>query len=217
MSEALNKQIIQVYSAIHAPVEYTNATGVSFQGSQIQLEFFEAWKCISEYFEKNPSKHITFLEVGAWRGLWGLAFCEFCKLQNIKGTYLTVTMIEQDLSGNTPLYQTLDYMNSQEGIKADLININTLDDKALPEVNKFANSFDIVFIDADHSYDSVMSDISKFAKLSNDILLFHDIRPKQVVSNFGVYQAIIDSKLSIDTEIVTNENGMGIGIIYTKK
>jgi hypothetical protein len=216
MTQELNQQIVQVYSKIHTPIIYTNGPEVSFQGSQIQQEFFEAWRCISKYFDKNKSDHITFLEVGAWRGLWGIAFCEFCKLQNIRGTYLTVTMIDQDPGGNIPLYQTLEYMNSQEGIQADLIDTNTLSENALPEVLKYRESFNIVFIDADHSYSSVMSDIRKFANLADDILLFHDIRPLEVVANFGVYQAIVDSNLQIDTEIVTNENLMGIGIIYTQ-
>ena len=95
--------------------------------------------------------------------------------------------------------------------------MNTLSDSALEEISTYADSFNIVFIDAAHDYESVMNDISKFAPLATDILLFHDIRPKEVMPGFGVYQAIIDSKLAIDTEIVTNENGMGIGIIYTKK
>jgi hypothetical protein len=34
--------------------------------------------------------------------------------------------------------------------------------------------------------------------------------------NYGVYQAIIDSGLILDEEIITNEDGMGIGIIYKK-
>jgi hypothetical protein len=87
---------------------------------------------------------------------------------------------------------------------------------SLSAVLKHANSFNIVFIDADHSYEAVISDISNFANLADDILLFHDIRPKHVMENYGVYQAITDSGLTLSTEIVTNENGMGIGIIYTR-
>jgi hypothetical protein len=210
----LRKQIIQTYSQIHAPILYTDGLDISFEGSQVQREFFQAWDYIADYFKQNPTDKLTFLEVGAWKGLWGIAFCEFCKIQKIEGEYLTLTMINQD-PNNQPLYKTIDYINSQ-GILAKLIDINTLDENALPEVLKHRSSFNIVFIDADHSYDSVMSDISKFAGLSDDILLFHDIRPKAVLPNFGVYQAIIDSNLTLDTEIVTNETGMGIGIIYKK-
>lgn len=210
----LQKQITQIYSQIHTPVVYTNDTNISFEGSQIQQEFFTAWEYITEYFKKNPTNKLKFLEVGAWKGLWGIAFCEFCKLNKIEGSYLTLTMIDQD-PNNQPLYKTIDYLNSQ-GIQSNLIDMNTMHPDALSSVLKYESSFNIVFIDADHSYEAVMSDISKFADLADDILLFHDIRPKHVMQNFGVYQAIIDSKLVLDTEIVTNENTMGIGIIFKK-
>lgn len=210
----IQQQIIQIYSQIHAPILYTNDLEVSFEGSQIQREFFMAWNYITEYYKKNPSDNISFLEVGAWKGLWGIAFCEFCKLHKIKGSYLTLTMIDQD-PNNQPLYNTIEYINTQ-GITAKLINMNTLDPNSLPAVLEYSKSFNIVFIDADHRYEAVMSDISKFADLADDILLFHDIRPKEVMKNYGVYQAIVDSGLVLDEEIVTNENGMGIGIIYKK-
>jgi predicted O-methyltransferase YrrM len=208
-----NEKITQVYSEIHTKVEYTNGTNVSFDGSQIQAEFFAAWRLIDLYFKKNPVTELKFLEVGAWKGLWGIAFCEYCKLHNIRGTYLTVTMMDQD-PNNQPLYKTINYLNSQ-GIEANLINMNTLDPDTLPAVLKYEASYDIVFIDADHSYEAVLSDINKFASLADKILLFHDIRPKQVMFNNGVYQAIVDSKLVLDDEIVTNDQLMGIGIKYT--
>jgi hypothetical protein len=217
MNHTLNQSIIDTYTKIHTPripISYTDGLEVSFDGSQIQREFFAAWNYISEYYKKNPNDNISFLEVGAWKGLWGIAFAEFCKLHKIKGSYLTLTMIDQD-PNNQPLYKTIEYINSQ-GITAELINMNTLDPNSLTAVLEYSKSFNIVFIDADHSYEAVMSDISKFAGLADNILLFHDIRPTAVMENYGVYQAIADSGLVLDTEIVTNETGMGIGIIYKK-
>lgn len=211
----LNQNIIKTYSQIHSPIIYTNDSNVSFEGSQIQQEFFTAWKCITKYYKKNPKDNITFLEIGAWKGLWGIAFNEFCKLHKIKGSYLTLTMIDQD-PNNQPLYKTLDYMNSQN-TPAKLININTLDSNSLISVLKHSKSFNIVFIDADHSYEAVMSDISKFAGLADDMLLFHDIRPKKRNSSCGVYQAIIDCNITLDEEIISNEEIMGIGIKYISK
>ena len=57
-----------------------------------------------------------------------------------------------------------------------------------------------------------MNDIRKFKPLCKDILLFHDIRPKEVNESIGVYQAIQHSLIDLDEEIVTNESLMGIGI-----
>lgn len=210
----LEQQIIDTYSNTHTPVQYTNGNEISFEGSQIQYEFFKAWNSIGKYYKNNPTKKLNFLEVGAWKGLWGIAFTEFCKLNNIEGSYLTLTLIDQDVN-NIPLYKTLEYINSQN-IKADLININSLSEQALPQILAYSDSFNIVFIDAAHDYHSVMSDIKKFAPLANDILLFHDIRPKQVNNDCGVYQSILDSNINLDEEIITNEGIMGIGIKYIK-
>jgi hypothetical protein len=210
----LEQQIVDVYSKIHTPIQYTNGNEISFEGSQIQYEFFKVWNLIEEYYKNNPTKKLNFLEVGAWKGLWGIAFTEFCKLNNIEGSYLTLTLIDQD-PNNIPLYKTLEYINSQN-IKANLVNINSLSEHALPQILTYSDSFNIVFIDAAHDYNSVMSDIKKFAPLANDMLLFHDIRPKQVDESCGVYQSILDSGINLDEEIVSNEGIMGIGITYIK-
>lgn len=207
----LDQRIIETYSKLHNPVGYTNNNDVSFDGSQIQFEFFTAWNKISEFYLKTKPKKLSFLEIGAWKGLWGIAFSEFCKLNNIEGSYLTLTMIDHT-PDNQPLYKTIDYINTQ-GIKASLIDMNSLSEQALLEVLKHSDSFNIVFIDASHDYDSVMSDIKNYSPLANDILLFHDIRPKETNPSCGVYQAILDSNLTLDEEIAVGYE-MGIGIIY---
>jgi hypothetical protein len=107
----------------------------------------------------------------------------------------------------------LDYIK-ESGLPADLINLSTLDSEALPKVKNILDSYNIVFIDAGHKYEEVMNDIRKFKPLAKDILLFHDIRPKEVNETIGVYQAIQHSFIDLDEEIVTNEKVMGIGITY---
>jgi hypothetical protein len=46
--------------------------------------------------------------------------------------------------------------------------------------------------------------------------MFHDIRPKETTPNCGVYQAIRDSNIILDKEIIVNGNLMGIGLKYIK-
>jgi hypothetical protein len=211
----LLEKILDTYSRLHSPITYSNHNSISFDGSQIQNEFFHTWDLITEFYEKNPKKEISFLEVGAWKGLWGLAFAEFCNIHGIKGKYVTITMVDQD-PNNQSLYRSLEYIKSI-GVEAHLINENTLSETSLNKVIDCGLNYNIVFIDADHSYNAVMSDIKKFSPLATDLLLFHDIRPKEVSEGFGVYKAIEDSNIQLDEEIVSIETTMGIGIKYVNK
>jgi predicted O-methyltransferase YrrM len=211
----MKEQILEAYSKLHPnqTVDYAGSR-IAFDGSQILDEFITAWERIDVYYkDKNPTE-LSFLEVGAWRGLWGIAFCEYCKINNIKGKYVTITLIPQD-SNNQHLYRSLEYIK-ESGLSADLINLSTLDSEALPKIINIVDSYNIVFIDAGHKYQEVMNDIRKFKPLCEDVLFFHDIRPKEVSENIGVYQAIQHSCIDLDEEIVTNENVMGIGIKYIK-
>jgi hypothetical protein len=206
----LELNIIETYSKVHTQQFYTNNDDVSFDGSQKQSEFFAAWNYIVDFYENKKPTELTFLEVGAWKGLWGLAFLEFCKEKNIKGKYVTITMIDQD-PNNQPLYKTLDYMNNN-GIVSTLVDCNTLDESALPKVLEHGNEFNIVFIDAGHKYHEAKNDIDKFSSLATDLLIFHDIRPIITNANCGVYEALQDSNTKLDWEITTDNNLMGIGI-----
>lgn len=214
MNNIFPLQLCKTYSEVHAPTTFTNSKDVSFEGSQKQYEFFRAWEKINEFYLYKEIKTLTFLEVGAWKGLWGLAFLEFCDLHNIEGEYVTITMIDHD-PNNKPLLKTISYMNSR-GMTANLVDMNTLDVNALPEVLKYGTSYNMVFIDAGHAYHEVKNDIEKFAPLATDMLLFHDIRPTDPRSGCGVYQAIADSGLKLNEEIVDSDETMGIGITYIK-
>jgi hypothetical protein len=208
----LELNIIEAYSTVHTKQFYTNDDAPSFDGSQRQSEFFKAWKEIENFYKKSKVEKLTFLEVGAWKGLWGIAFAEFCKEKGIQGEYVTITMIDHD-PNNQPLHQTINYINEQHNIKGSLIDLNTFDENALPEVLKHNEKFNMVFIDAGHKYHEVVNDIEKFSSLASDILLFHDIRPITPTDNCGVYQAIQDLKITLDEEIAVGDE-MGIGIKY---
>ena len=57
----LEQQIINVYSNLHSHIEYTNGNEISFNGSQIQNEFFKAWNSIDKYYKNKPSNTLNFL------------------------------------------------------------------------------------------------------------------------------------------------------------
>ena len=210
----LELNIIEAYSQVHTKQYYTNDDFPSFDGSQRQSEFFKAWNFIKEFYEKKKPSKLTFLEVGAWKGLWGMAFAEFCKEKGIEGNYVTITMIDHD-PNNRPLYNSIDYIKNQPKMTATLVDMNTFNENALSEVQKHYQTYDMVFIDAGHKYDEIKNDIDKFSSLATDILMFHDIRPFETNEYCGVYQAIQDSNIVLDEEISVADE-MGIGIKYIK-
>lgn len=205
--------IIETYSKIHSSIELVDDNQITFEGSQIQGEFKKAWEVIEEYYNENPTGTLSFLEVGAWKGLWGIAFSEFCRLRGIEGYYTTITMLDND-PNNIGLINTLKYLNTCDWMHPYLIDCNTHSEFAVDMVITDILKYDIVFIDAGHKYEDVINDITKFVPLCKDILLFHDIRPIEPTMNCGVYKAIKDSGIELDVEIVTREDLMGIGIKY---
>lgn len=207
----LHLNIIETYSKILGPVEYKNNSDVSFHGSQKQVEFFKAWDLISEYYNKNKKQELTFLEVGAAEGLWGIAFIEFCKYYQIKGRYVTITWINHDPNPNKNLFRVLNYLN-ENGIETDLVDGDSTIDENVDKIKNILSEYDMVFIDASHEYKDVMKDIPNYGSMAKDMLMFHDIRSKIG----GVYNAIKDSDLQLDEEIIDSEDTMGIGIKYIK-
>ena len=171
--------------------------------SQIVGEFFDTWEIIIKYIKKNNLKEITFLEIGAYNGLWGLMLSYIGKKLNIPYKY---TGMDFNLTGDKRknLAKLVEDSNCTI-INADSQNPNTL---------KFIkDKYNIVFIDGDHSYEGVTSDIKMYSKIATDMILFHDI-----TSTDTVRKAINDSKIKLDEEIsYQNErNHMGIGIKYIK-
>jgi len=202
--------VINLYSQVIQPVTYVEGPEVSFNGSQIQDEFFKAWECIDAYYAKNKTKHISFLEIGAYKGLWALALAAYCQEKNLSFEYATVTYMEQD-PNNNPLYNVQEYYRSIEA-SFTLVNSPAQDPKALDQLP--LNKYNIVFIDGDHTYEMVKQDIAIYKPLAVNMLLFHDIRPVITNPGCGVYQAIEEAGITLDEQIIVDGDWMGIGIHY---
>lgn len=201
--------LVRVYSEVIEPVTITEGPTVSFNGSQIPDEFFRAWMCIDNFYNENPAQHISFLEIGAYKGLWALALSEFCKEKGLTYEYTTVTYMSQD-PNNNPLYNVQQYYQ-EIGQSFTLINSPSQDRTILQRLKP---SYNIVFIDGDHTYEMVKEDISIYAPIAENMLLFHDIRPVFTTPQCGVYEAIQDYDLELHEQIVVDGDWMGIGIHY---
>lgn len=201
--------LVELYSRVIEPVSIHEGPGPSFNGSQIPDEFFAAWQSIDNYYKANPTTHISFLEIGAYKGLWALALSEFCNEKGLTYEYATVTYMSQD-PNNNPLYNVQNYFE-ESNQSFTLVNSPSQDRSILPNLK---SNYNIVFIDGDHSYEMVKEDISIYAPMATDMVLFHDIRPIQPNPGCGVYLAIQDSNLELHEEIVVDGDWMGIGIHY---
>ena len=192
-----------------------NIIPVSFHGSQVLEEFATAWYHIIHHINSMESKTITFLEIGAYKGLWPLMFSEVCKKYNKIPEYTTVTLLEQD-SANHSLANVEQYYKDNNW-KFNLVNADSNLDSTKNEVLKYNNNFDLLFIDADHSYICSKRDIELYSPLCKEIQIFHDIKPRIPTDHVGVWKAICDCNITLDTEISTNDLNYGLGLKFIKK
>lgn len=208
---SFDNRVTEIYSNLHSKILYTNDSQISFDGSQKQSEFFSCWNFITEFYKPLDKKNISFLEIGAWKGLWGIAFNEFRKDLGVVGNYTTVTLMDNDVQ-NLNLIKTIEYLK-HDGLECNLINGNSNDISTVSEVTSINKNFDIILIDGDHKYSAVMSDIFNYFSLAKDMVIFHDIRPKHETENIAVYKAIKDHNLRLSVEYTHGDNNMGIGLI----
>lgn len=190
---------------------YGEAPGTSdpvYHGSQIKSEFIEAWNTLIPIIE-NTEGTFTFLEIGAYRGLWPLMLSFICQALDKPFEYTTVTWLEQD-PNNEGIHKVKNYYENK-GLTFNLISKNS----QLPStVKDLKDKYHTVFIDADHRYEGVKKDIQLYSSLATKVLMFHDIRPIITTQYCGVHQSISDLDIILDKEIVFDGEKMGIGFKF---
>lgn len=189
-----------------------NIIPVSFHGSQVLEEFALAWYNIMQYIETVDSDIITFLEIGAYKGLWPLMFSKVCKSYNKTPNYTTVTLIQQD-SSNHSLSNVEKYYNNNKW-EFNLIDANSNLETTKEKVLKYNTEYDLVFIDADHRYEYAKKDIELYSPLCSKIQIFHDTKPRIPTSDVGVWKAICDCNIKLDMEFSTNDLNYGLGLKF---
>lgn len=185
---------------------------VSYHGSQVKDEFTSAWYHIINYLEKLPQRHITFLEIGAYKGLWPLMFSEVCNYLEKTPVYTTVTLLGQDIN-NAPLLNVKKYYEENEW-EFNLIDANSIFPSTKDNVLEYHKSYNLVFIDADHRYEFAKQDIELYSPLCTDIQIFHDVKPRIATADVGVWKAIEELNIELDMEFSTNELNYGLGLKF---
>jgi hypothetical protein len=218
--ETFIKELDEVYREVIGNYDVSSFEGknIYWHGCQVLEEFAYTWYDIIMEMDKIKEKEITFLELGAFKGLWSLAFHLACKRLNKIPKYTTVTLMQGNfLDGQD--FDNQDLLKCQQfyqknNLEFNLINNDTTSIKTIEEVSKISKNYNFVFIDADHRYDFVKSDIKNYHPLSKNITLFHDTKPRIKTHDFGIYEAIIDSNLQLTKEYSECNSHFGIGLIY---
>lgn len=181
----------------------------NFDGSQVKEEFYDC-VAVLNMLAGGYEGRFSFLEIGAFKGLWALTMLCIARNHGIGVDYATVTWMDSD-DNNQPLLKVRDYYHSL-GMRFDLVDANsTLEQTRQELVDKVGDSFLFTLIDADHAYDSVMKDIQLYANMAREVLLFHDINTKSC----GVAQAVKDSGVELDKRIIYAKI-MGIGMRFIR-
>jgi hypothetical protein len=174
-----------------------------YDGSQNRQEFLDCLCYLNQRIAEIDAADVSFLEIGAFKGIWAIAFKVLCEQNNKRPFYTTVTWLAHNPE-NKSLLKVRDYY-SAEKISFRLIDGNSSDGSVVREAS--GGSYHFVLIDGDHSYNAVLNDIANYMPLAKQLLLFHDINTRDC----GVRKAINKSGVKLNIEI-SHGNIMGIGI-----
>ena len=177
----------------------------NYDGSQNKEEFRECVEYLNGCIKNIKEKKIWFLEIGAYKGLWALAFKVICRENNKTPGYVTVTWVDHD-PNNQDIFNVKKHYENHD-LSFELINADSTLHESLKRVVAIRSTYHFVFIDADHSFPSVMKDIKSYAPLAVNKLFFHDINTKKC----GVPKAIDKSGIRLNVKISYGDL-MGIGI-----
>ena len=149
---------------------------------------------------------MSFLEIGAFKGLWAIALGVLCKKHGKTPLYATATWMKHNPE-NEDLISVCQRMKSDGFLSAKIIDGDSAAPSTIEAVHEAHQAYDFVLIDADHSFEAVKKDIGNYAHLANEVLLFHD-----VVTKNGVAKAIESSGIGLHY-VISRGQQMGIGLV----
>ncbi len=178
----------------------------NYNGSQTRDEFLLALLYLEHRIREIESDVVSFLEIGAFKGLWAIALDFLCKKHKKTPFYITATWLKHNPE-NEDLMHVCQDMEAKGFASAKIVDGNSADPAIIQTVYKTRETYDFVLIDADHSIEAVQKDIESYAHLAGEILLFHDV----VTRKCGVRKAIENSGLGLHY-IISRTEQMGIGL-----
>ncbi len=167
---------------------------------------------------QNPEEFIPLLEeikslnpkiiVEIGFGMGGSVFC-FSKLA---GEVISINIPQELPLWKTTMFQ--EFSNSHF-IRGDSHAESTI--KELKDILK-GRHIDCLFIDGDHTYEGVKKDFTEYKNMVKGIIAFHDIHPPYLnIGNISVdtfWKEIKNEYQHKEFISNTNQDGMGIGVLY---
>jgi len=183
-----------------------------FRPFQVQYEILNLLLLLSK---TNPK---FILEIGTERG--GTLFL-FSQIAPEGATIISIDLRGGRFGGGYPSWKIPLYKSfAKRNQKIHLIRLDSHDRITLEKIKSILNGekLDFLFIDGDHSYESVKRDFEMYNSLvnKNGIIAFHDIVPSSPEGGSEVSQFWAEIKPRNDCkEIVENwnQNWAGIGLI----
>ncbi|HNQ12223.1 MAG TPA: class I SAM-dependent methyltransferase [Bacteroidia bacterium] len=133
-----------------------------------------------------PNCH--YLEIGTWRGESAAAVAPYCK----KVVTVNLGCDELKQAGMSD-----EYIKSQGFLSKNINHVEHIKANSLEyDFEKLNSKFDVIFIDGDHHYESVVNDTKKLLPLlrnENSIMVWHDYGLSEERIRFTVYRGILDS------------------------
>lgn len=201
LNEPILKEIDEIYETLISKPELSD-----YNGSQTRSEFLLALLYLEHRIREVEGDVVSFLEIGAFKGLWAIALGILCKKHGKTPFYVTATWMKHNPE-NEDLVRVCERMKSEGFPSARIIDGDSADPMVIRTVCKARKTYDFVLIDADHSMKAVKMDIENYAHLASEILLFHDV----VTKKCGVRKAIESSGVGLHY-VISRAQQMGIGL-----
>ena len=171
-------------------------------GSEISPFDEYALKKVLDLFQQ---RNLTILEIGSWVGLGSTKiFADYAKTLICVDLWQGTTGEEHHAAVKKVIDPYLLFLQNTNKLPVKIISMRGLSVDTLPYLSK--EMFDVIFIDADHSYKAVVKDISLAIPLlkKNGILLGHDCEAnfKNLDANLSRYvNATLNSQDSLCEEV----------------